>query len=128
MPDWRDVAGHNGSAVLCNRLQDWFDKNVAPVNVMLSEGVEVVGQIKNIDGGLSDRKYWCATQITNNDETHTGLLINIQPIHQPTREEKGVELALMVMDSVIPGDKQEAALKKLSKYIDSQLKELMDES
>jgi hypothetical protein len=47
---------------------------------MLSECPVVYGQVKNIDGNLTDKQYWCATQIGNNGETHTARLVNIEEL------------------------------------------------
>lgn len=56
---------------------------------LIDEAPNVVVKLKNIDGGISKTKYWCATQIQNNDETHTAKLMFIEEIvkdckHQPT--------------------------------------------
>lgn len=91
-PDWEIIKRNHPIGFACSKPEDyqlsqWFKENVDPVNKLLSEGVEVVGKVKNIDGGLTNKKYWCATQIQNTNETHTGLLINIQPIKKETAED-----------------------------------------
>ncbi len=60
--------------------------SAADVERLLADAPVVYGQIKNIDGGLSKDKYWCATQIGNCGETHTAKLLCIQPIVRDTAE------------------------------------------
>ena len=94
-PDWRahecspdSVRSECHLLIHINDLDEIWDTYVEPINKLLSEGVEVVGRVKNIDGGLTNKKYWCATQIENCDETHKALLINITEINLKTREQK----------------------------------------
>lgn len=58
------------------------------LNALIESCPVVYGQIKNIDGGLTDKKYWCATQIGNNGETHQARLFNIEEIvKEPCKHE-----------------------------------------
>lgn len=78
-----------GSKLTINLPLDAHYISLKDANRLLAErGIPVVGQIKNIDGGLTKRKYWCATQIQNTGETHQALLINITPIEKPDTAEK----------------------------------------
>ena len=52
------------------------------LNKYLETLPEVVVKLKNIDGGLTDKKYWCATQIRNCGETHRARLIAIEEIEK----------------------------------------------
>lgn len=75
-PDWQEYMDPQTGEIIIN-LSRWFDKNVAPVNKMLAEGVEVY----SIYG-----RNW--TPKPYDGQTSKALLINIQPIKEPTREEK----------------------------------------
>lgn len=53
---------------------------------LLGAGVEIVGNVKNIDGGLTTNKCW--TSISNTGETHTALAIGIKPLKVESEERK----------------------------------------
>lgn len=61
-------------------FKHFADKCNKKINELIKSWPVVLGQIKNIDGGLTDKKYWCATQISNNGETHTARLAFIEEI------------------------------------------------
>ena len=73
-PDWKRM----GSPFLAKSTLDrWFDDVVEPINKMLSEGVEVVGD-------YTDSGYW----VYDTDKpTHKALLINIELTKKDTAED-----------------------------------------
>lgn len=63
-------------------------------NAILEKRSKVVyGQVKNIDGGMSKKEYFCATQIPNCGETHKGLLICVEPLEVDSAEKVLEDLA-----------------------------------
>lgn len=66
---------------------DWPDAYYYPVydvHALLGAGIEIVGNVKNIDGSSTQQKYW--TAVHNTGETHSALAIGIKPLVQVTAE------------------------------------------
>jgi hypothetical protein len=66
----------------------------------LQKAPQVVVQHKNIDGGLTKDKVWCASQINNTGETHAALLVCIEEIKPKevkiSKEKLADELAAVI--------------------------------
>lgn len=58
------------------------------LNKLIESWPLAYGNVKNIDGGLTDKKYWCATQINHKDATHIAQLAFIEPIKPKECEHK----------------------------------------
>jgi len=104
-PDWKNkclserVKGDSLLSCLA-ALDYWFEDNVAPVNKMLSAGVEVYH-----DRRLGDC-LWETDEKENITNTHTALLINIQPIKKETAEDV---LRYLIKDGAISDNQIEKA-------------------
>jgi len=61
-------------------LQDWFEENVEPINKILDSGVEVMADARVGSGS------WFEV-VPQRKQTHTALVINIQPIKKETTED-----------------------------------------
>lgn len=72
-PNW---PGSEWLGGMSERFNAWFDKEVEPINGLLSEGGEVYGENDGcwFDDGAQDERI----------NTHKALLINIQPIKKDT--------------------------------------------
>lgn len=81
-PDWQDLFLHAGMNI-------WFDTHVEPINKLLSEGVEVKGNITPTSNQEPYNGYdFNGGTLGKTDPTHKALLINIEPIKQETREQQ----------------------------------------
>ena len=78
-PDY--LAAQDGST-WTERFDKWFDENVEPINLMLSEGVEVRSDYCNLSWAVQGSDYYGQEYMT-----HKALLINIQPIKKERAED-----------------------------------------
>lgn len=85
-PDWYKLT--HSKVYPFEVLDQWFQENVEPVNKMLEDAVEMVGDAEDFSCGSWIRR----NGQVSTDRTHKALLINIQEIKPKTREERAIEL------------------------------------
>lgn len=80
-PYWGDIDKYGNVEVDINKLNAWFNTEVQPINELLAGGVEVYAQEPfDIQGAA----YWNKPY---GDLKYKALLINVQPIEEPTIQE-----------------------------------------
>jgi hypothetical protein len=88
-PDWSQMCQSGGRIHnFWKSLDEWFEREVEPINKMLSEGIEVQGNISlHPDKGYS----FSGGVIGKHNPTHKALLINIEPIKKETIIQGSIE-------------------------------------
>lgn len=90
-PDWYPMLGiGNGprytERVSREKLDQWFDNHIEPINKMLADGVEVYGY--NDVSVEYEGEGWCFAQSEAPNDTHKALLVDIQSIRKKSREQQ----------------------------------------
>ena len=90
-PDWYKVV-YNLCTAQVEQLNEWFEKEVEPINKLLSEGVEVQSIMKWAGANYIWQDPGDIARSDSKDKPHhKALLINIQEINPKTKEEKLLE-------------------------------------
>lgn len=106
-PDWFGLT--------IGELNDWFDERVEPVNRMLGEAVEI-GIARENDGKWFTHYGY---------ETHTALLINIQPVKKESVDDVLRDVCLFL--NSINGRVKDNLMDQLCSELHSRVQGVIDE-
>ncbi len=100
-PNWMElINGTFPQETTRDSLNNWFSECVRPVNKIVNEGVMLTGNKSIGDNYLyfDSRVHQASIPIPKHHKI-TGLLINIEPIKEKTREEKFEEFLRCILNN-----------------------------